>query len=97
MKISLTVFLLSIGFSVTLKCILFFSQVSWSRKCPHSHEVTCSHILIYLSCHFLNNLCYFSSYHLVARAKACVNDYRAALAAEKTAFAIYSSKVMSLC
>lgn len=32
------------------------------------------------------------SYHLVARAKACVNDYRAALTAEKTAFAIYNSK-----
>lgn len=32
------------------------------------------------------------SFHLVARAKACVNDYRAALTAEKTAFAIYSSK-----
>lgn len=35
------------------------------------------------------------SYHLVARAKACVNDYRAALTAEKTAFAIYNSKVFS--
>ena len=33
------------------------------------------------------------SFHLVARAKACVNDYRAALTAEKTAFAIYNSKV----
>lgn len=32
------------------------------------------------------------SFHLVARAKACVNDYRAALSAEKTAFSIYSSK-----
>ena len=35
----------------------------------------------------------FSSYHLVARAKACLSDYRAALAAERTAFGIYSSKV----
>lgn len=32
------------------------------------------------------------SFHLVARAKACISDYRAALNAEKTAFAIYSSK-----
>lgn len=32
------------------------------------------------------------SYHLVARAKACLSDYRAALAAERTAFGIYSSK-----
>lgn len=32
------------------------------------------------------------SFHLVARAKACVNDYRAALTAEKTAFTIYNSK-----
>lgn len=34
------------------------------------------------------------SYHLVARAKACINDYRAALTAEKTAFAIYNIKVL---
>ncbi|KAJ7346449.1 hypothetical protein OS493_040255 [Desmophyllum pertusum] len=32
------------------------------------------------------------NFHLVARAKACVNDYRAALTAEKTAFTIYNSK-----
>ena len=101
MKIGMTVF--KCRFSVTLKCILIFPQVSWSRKCPHSHEVTCFHMLFTMSCvfntvdHFLTNLCCFSSYHLVARAKACVNDYRAALVAEKTAFAIYSSKVMSLC
>ena len=43
---------------------------------------------------YYNLPCYFCfSFHLVARAKACVNDYRAALNAEKTAFSIYSSKV----
>ena len=36
---------------------------------------------------------FIHSFHLVARAKACVNDYRAALTAEKTAFTIYNSKV----
>ena len=33
------------------------------------------------------------SFHLVARAKACVSDFRAALQNEKSAYGIYKSKV----
>ena len=60
-----------------------------------SHSHTCSLIKneIYIKSLCQDVLLY--SYHLVARAKACVNDYRAALTAEKTAFAIYNSKVFS--
>lgn len=37
--------------------------------------------------------CYFGSFHLLARAKACVNDYRAALQNEKSAYSVYKTKV----
>jgi hypothetical protein len=35
----------------------------------------------------------FSSYHLLARAKACAGDYRSALQSEKSAFNVYHKKV----
>jgi hypothetical protein len=35
----------------------------------------------------------FSSYHLLARAKACAGDYRSALQSEKSAFNVYQKKV----
>lgn len=36
------------------------------------------------------------SYHLLARAKACIGDYRSALQSEKLAFNVYQRKVRKL-
>lgn len=47
----------------------------------------------WITINYQYSMFFIHSFHLVARAKACVNDYRAALTAEKTAFTIYNSKV----
>ena len=71
-------------------CVYFLGDIGFLSYAVNSNlnEVVCIYVR---RIHFV-----LFSFHLVARAKACLSDYRAALQNEKSAYSVYKSKVSGI-